>query len=122
MKIGNLTINANEVQNSANQDSGAGDQTEGGEQTGDADKRSGPWKRMDVQSDTAPVEEPQQPQAPEPQPTSEKKTYRPPSMRYQSSQPTSTPSGRLRGNKGVAPDIHNEDFFPTLSKSGENKR
>lgn len=81
------------------------------------------FNRIDVQSDGV-VEE----AAPTPRPEQPKETssegptkYRPPGMRHQSQHGSSAPS-RLRQHKGVAPDIHNEDYFPTLNKSGDNKK
>lgn len=129
LKIGNLTINANQESNSVNQEAGSGDQTEGGEPGQDSERKAGPWRRIDVQTESVQEEAPR--------PVVEKKpetpvgaasagnipgAYKPPSMRNQSSQPTSGPPLRTRGMRGVAPDIHNEEFFPTLSKGGDNKK
>lgn len=128
LKIGNLTIGANQESSSANQETGSGDQPEGSETGQETERKAGPWKRIDVQDLPPPVVQEEAPRPVEKKPeapapaSSTGSVYKPPSMRFQSSQPSSAPSSRLRGNKGGAPDIHNEDFFPTLSKSGENKK
>ncbi|KAF7270588.1 protein CDV3 homolog [Rhynchophorus ferrugineus] len=119
LKIGNLTINADQDNSSGNQETGSGDQQDGNELGHDSEKKSGPWNRMGAQAETVAVEEPP------PKPTVEKKSeapasaYVPPSMRsvYKTQVTSRTWSG-----KGSAPDIHNEDFFPTLSKSNELKK
>ncbi|CAG9760285.1 unnamed protein product [Ceutorhynchus assimilis] len=127
LKIGNLTINANQ-DNIGHQESGSGDQQEGLEHSEDAERKSGPWNRMDS-TNQAEEENPspppkvvvvEKPTIPEPS-TGLKTTYKPPAL-VRSLNATSAAPARLRGNRGAAPDIHNEDFFPTLSgkkKSGE---
>lgn len=94
--------------------------TDGGDK-----KVAGPWKRIDIEVQEAPeppkVEVVRKMEAPQIKLTAGG-AYVPPSMRGQSQQPQSgggqQPS-RLRSK--VAPDIHNEEFFPTLSK-GDHKK
>ncbi|KAL1501669.1 hypothetical protein ABEB36_006959 [Hypothenemus hampei] len=122
LKIGNLTINPEKVNSSHNQDTESGEQMDGSETTTEPEKKSGPWKRLSVQPEPIQQEEivVEAPNIPTP---IEPKTYRPPSLRNQSGQSSSNQApSRGRGpNKAGAPDIHNEEFFPTLNKSGDKK-
>ncbi|XP_066157403.1 protein CDV3 homolog [Euwallacea fornicatus] len=126
LKIGNLTINPNEEIGSLSQDLASGDQTNGSELTAEGEKKAGPWRRMDVpQESPQQQEEPPRPVEKKQEPTkaaSETTTYRPPAMRHHNTAPSIPTLGRLRGNRGAAPDIHNEEYFPTLSKTGDGKR
>lgn len=86
----------------------------GQEESGnDQDKKSGPWKRMASSEQPAPPPEPEKPVEP---PPSRATTggYVPPHLRNQTASQVSQPS-RLKSK--TAPDIHNEEFFPTLSGS-----
>lgn len=83
----------------------------------ETDKKMGPWKRIDATTEIPEEIKPkiieekvQQPQ--------QKQSYVPPSLRS-TGQPVVQQS-RLRSK--AAPDIHNEEFFPTLSKTGEHKK
>lgn len=83
------------------------------------DRKVGPWKRIEVSEVMIPQEEPPKVEEKVATPSNVKGKYVPPSFRN-SGQPQVQPS-RLKTK--VAPDIHNEEFFPTLSKTGDfNKK
>jgi len=124
LKIGNLTLNA-ENENATGAQDGNYEQ----QQTFDDDgkeserKNTGPWKKMELEAPAAAVLPP---------PKEEKKievntpnvvggAYVPPSMRNQVQQPQQ-PLQPTRLRAKVAPDIHNEDYFPTLSSTKEGGR
>lgn len=48
LKIGNLTINADQENSSGNQETGSGDQQDGNELGHDSEKKPGPWKRYEI--------------------------------------------------------------------------
>lgn len=97
---------------------------------------SGPWKRVDQhkQKDKVVVEQkengqPEKVQHDEEPPKRSTGTYVPPSMRNQQLRGSSQSSSgggsgrelqpmRMRGARAAAPDIHNEDYFPTLAAGG----
>ncbi|XP_072391688.1 protein CDV3 homolog [Diabrotica undecimpunctata] len=114
LKIGNLTIG----QNSESSTTGAKETTEQQQEDEpgqDAEKKSGPWKRIDVgEAEVEKVEYKPEPILPN---VSKTGTYIPPSLR--SSGQTQVQSTRLNRTK-AAPDIHNEEFFPSLS--GDHKK
>lgn len=126
LKIGNLTIGSSGEGNANTQDNTT-EQQQGYDSGNDSDKKVGPWKRMDVEA--APAEEPAPPpKQPEPQPAVAKpveptrSTYVPPSMRGQQQQQTQQPLQASRLRSKVAPDIHNEEYFPTLAGSKSDRR
>ncbi|XP_030750660.1 protein CDV3 homolog [Sitophilus oryzae] len=123
LKIGNLTINADQENNLNNQDAGSGDQQDGADSNQDCEKKPGPWKRIDVQTDAV-IEEPPKPVEKKPEtPSTNLQAYKPPSLRYSTSQPsTNYPRTKASRFGSTAPDIHNEEYFPTLSKSNESKK
>lgn len=84
----------------------------------DIERKVGPWKRIDPTLE-APEEPPkivEEKVQPHPQLTN--KSYVPPSLRN-AGQP---PVQQSRHKSKAAPDIHNEEFFPTLSKTGDHKK
>lgn len=88
----------------------------------DGDKKVGPWKRMDgdsAQEDVPVVEKKPEP-APVKPPSGVTGAYVAPSRRESSQQQTHIQPSRMRSK--VAPDIHNEEFFPTLSKTSDNRK
>ncbi|CAH1364463.1 unnamed protein product [Tenebrio molitor] len=119
LKIGNLTI-ASPTDGSTGATETNTEQQQGFDDSGqDNEKKMGPWKRVDSEVQEEPVkvvEKKVEPPAPKPGPGG---AYVPPSMRNQSSQPQIQPS-RLRSK--AAPDIHNEEFFPTLSKTSDHRK
>lgn len=111
LKIGNLTISANSDVDES--DSNTDQQQPQYDESGnEIEKKTGPWKRVDTEiaekEEKKPVEQP-------PPPVTDNK-YKPPNLRMQ--QPVQT---RLRSSK-MAPDIHNEEFFPTLSGSKSDRK
>lgn len=118
MKIGNLTINS-PAEGTQGVPETSTEQQPGNEETGfDVDRKVGPWKRIDVE-----VMQQEEPVKVEKKvveaPTRQGGAYVPPSMRNQSQQPQ-VQTSRLRTK--AAPDIHNEEYFPTLSKTGDHKK
>lgn len=124
MKIGNLTISSSGEGNTNTQDN-ITEQQQGYDSGNDSEKKVGPWKRLDVET-----EEPVQPQKqPEPQlpPTKPSEpssnVYIPPiRLRGQQQQQPQQPLQPSRLRSKVAPDIHNEEYFPTLAGSKSDRR
>ncbi|XP_019868605.1 protein CDV3 homolog isoform X2 [Aethina tumida] len=118
LKIGNLTINANQ-ENSAGTTETSNEQQSGCDESGsDTDKKVGPWKRIDEQQQQ---EEPKPERKPEPEPPKVTKgAYVPPNMRNPQAQQPTVQNNRLKSK--AAPDIHNEEFFPTLSRTNDHKK
>ncbi|KAJ8925916.1 hypothetical protein NQ315_009768 [Exocentrus adspersus] len=117
LKIGNLTLSANTEGSSDQKETYNAEQQQEDESGLEVDKKVGPWKRIDpneVQEEPKKEEKKVEP----PQPTVVKGAYVPPSLRN-SGQPQIQPS-RLKSK--AAPDIHNEEYFPTLSKTGDHKK
>ncbi|CAG9813781.1 unnamed protein product [Phaedon cochleariae] len=122
LKIGNLAITANSDGNQSAKEPNSEDSKED-EMGQEMEKKSGPWKRIDpneVQEEVVVVKE-KRPE-PTPAPSESKSSYVAPRLR-------STPGGGggqqvapLRHRSKVAPDIHNEESFPGLSKTGDYKR
>lgn len=116
MKIGNLTLNANTEANTGPKEQNV-EQQEENESGQEADRKVGPWKKID------PNEAPEEPkvekkvEAPPPKPSTG--SYVPPGLRGASSQPQVQPS---RFKSKTAPDIHNEESFPILARSGDFKK
>lgn len=111
MKIGHLTIN-DSLDAESDDERGTGENSSDGESGEGGTKHSGPWKKPDL-----PPEAPEVTAPPAPPPVTSGNTggisggsYKAPHLR---NQPTFT-SPRPRG-RNVAPDIHSEEYFPTLS-------
>lgn len=116
LKIGNLTISSHPDGNSSNVENNSEQQPVYDDSGNEVEKKVGPWKKVNVEMNldkenekTVEVEEqhhqPQQQQQPQ------QSVYISPALRNQPAQPIQ-PS-RLRSK--AAPDIHNEEYFPTLS-------
>lgn len=121
LKIGNLTINSNAEGASGNPENNPEQQQQYDESGNEIEKKVGPWKRMDNKEEVEVVKEEKKPD-PVPIVTTPNVTsggtYIPPSLRNQQPVQPLQPS-RLRSK--VAPDIHNEEFFPCLSGSKDKK-
>lgn len=109
LKIGHLSISAageGSAGNNDNSEAPTGQDESGNE----PDKKQGPWKRM-ASEQQPPPPEPEKPVEPPP-PRATTGGYVPPHLR---NQPSQIQPSRLKSK--AAPDIHNEEFFPTLSGS-----
>lgn len=118
MKIGNLTINPNADGTSSNAENNSEQQQGYDESENDMEKKVGPWKRIDSDAPEKEVVE----RKPEPVATgaaSTPSTYIPPSLR---NQPPQQPLQAARLRSKAAPDIHNEESFPTLSGSRSEQK
>lgn len=123
MKIGNLTISSNADGNQSNVENNSEQQPVYDDSGNEVEKKIGPWKKVNVEMNvekendkTVDVQEPvhQQPQ----QQQSQQSVYISPALRNQPAQPVQ--QSRLRSK--AAPDIHNEEYFPTLSGSKNTDR
>ncbi|XP_056638663.1 protein CDV3 homolog [Diorhabda carinulata] len=115
LKIGNLTIGQN-VESSNTGAKEISEQQPEDEPGQETEKKSGPWKRIDVtEVEVEKVEVKTDPILPN---VSKTGAYIPPSMRGSGGQTHVQPT-RLNRSK-AAPDIHNEEFFPSLS--GDHKK
>lgn len=87
--------------------------TQGSDDGGnEPDRKSGPWKRVDTEVSAAPPVVEEKPVEPQPAPARPAASgYVAPHLRNQTVQ-QQQPS-RLKSK--AAPDIHNEEYFPTLS-------
>lgn len=114
LKIGNLTIQP-QPEGASGAKECVDEQQQESEPGLEMEKKIGPWKRIDSEFQEEPPkliieEKVQQPQ--------QKQSYVPPSLRN-AGQP---PVQQSRNKSKTAPDIHNEEFFPTLSKTSEHKK
>lgn len=106
LKIGNLTLNES-IDAESDDEKGTGDNSSDGESGEGGLKHSGPWKKPEL---------PPQPEVteiapPPPPPVTSGSSYKPPHLRNIQ---TVAASPRQRA-KNVAPDIHSEEYFPTLN-------
>jgi len=127
LKIGNLSINSPEG-NGGNTENFS-EQNQGDETGSEIEKKAGPWKRIDsemaereIEKKTEPVPAVSTPvaaaaAAAAPPATS---VYVPPGMRNPQQQQQPLQSSRLRSK--AAPDIHNEEYFPSLASSKSDQR
>ncbi|XP_017893453.1 protein CDV3 homolog [Ceratina calcarata] len=106
LKIGNLTVNES-VDAESDDEKGTGDNSSDGESGEGGTKHSGPWKKPELAPQPEVIET-----APPPLPpvTSSGSSYKPPHLRVQPSAPSPRPRA-----KNIAPDIHSEEYFPTLN-------
>ncbi|XP_050454859.1 protein CDV3 homolog isoform X1 [Cataglyphis hispanica] len=108
LKIGHLTVN-DSIDAESDDERGTGENSSDGESGEGGTKHTGPWKKPDL-----PPEAPEVTVAPAPAPPVTTSTggssYKAPHLR---NQPTFT-SPRPRG-RNIAPDIHSEEYFPTLN-------
>lgn len=118
LKIGNLTIGQNvETSNTGTKETSEQQpEDEPGQET---ERKTGPWKRIDVTTTEVEVEKVEVKPDPILPNVSKTGTYIPPSMRGGSGGPTQVQPTRLNRSR-AAPDIHNEEFFPSLS--GDHKK
>ncbi|CAL7950666.1 unnamed protein product [Xylocopa violacea] len=108
LKIGNLTLNES-IDAESEDEKGTGDNSSDGESGEGGTKHSGPWKKPELPPQ---AEEPEVAAPPPPPAATVGNSYRAPHLRKV--QPVTTPSPRQRA-KNVAPDIHSEEYFPTLN-------
>lgn len=108
MKIGNLTINES-VDVESDDEKGTMDNSSDGESGEGGPKHLGPWKKPELlpQPEVTEVVA----AAPPPPPVTSGSSYKPPHLR--NVQPVAA-SPRQRA-KNIAPDIHSEEYFPTLN-------
>ncbi|KAJ8934610.1 hypothetical protein NQ318_002954 [Aromia moschata] len=115
LKIGHLTIGSNPEGNPSTKETSVEPQQE--DDSGqEMEKKVGPWKKIDpneVQEEVR-VEKKVEP----PPPNVTRGAYVPPSLRNAGQPPVQ--ATRLKSK--AAPDIHNEEYFPTLSKTGDYKK
>lgn len=119
LKIGNLTINTNADGSSGSAENNSEQQQIQYDDAGnEIEKKVGPWKKVDVEVVEKEEKKIESQPPPPSQIVSSGGAYIPPSKRNQPQQTAVQPS-RLRSK--VAPDIHNEEYFPTLSGSKDRK-
>lgn len=106
MKIGNLTLNES-IDAESDDEKGTGDNSSDGESGEGGLKHSGPWKKPEL----PPQSEVTEIAPPPPPPVTSGSSYKPPHLRNIQ---TVAASPRQRA-KNVAPDIHSEEYFPTLN-------
>lgn len=108
LKIGNLTVDeAQETE--TNDERGEGENNSDGESGEAGTRHSGPWKRPEQ-----PPPQPEPEPAPvAPQPATGGSSYTAPHLRNAQSV-SASPRQRMRN---TAPDIHSEEYFPTLSSA-----
>lgn len=82
------------------------------------ERKVGPWKRIDANAEVPEEPKPQIVEEKAPQPQQKTSSYVPPSLRN-AGQPVVQ---QTRQRSKAAPDIHNEEFFPTLMKTGDHKK
>ncbi|CAG9860315.1 unnamed protein product [Phyllotreta striolata] len=122
LKIGNLTVTANsENTTNASSKENTHDQDEEEEESGQETetKAPGPWKSINVTSEAVvdvPVETVEE--AVPDHANVKSGRYLPPSMRFAGQAPAQS---RSTNRSKAAPDIHNEEYFPTLSKNEPRK-
>ncbi|XP_076647017.1 protein CDV3 homolog [Halictus rubicundus] len=118
LKIGNLTLNES-LDAETDDEKATEDNSSDGESGEGGGKHLGPWKKTDLPPQPQPeVVEPAVAPPPQPAVTSKGSSYKPPHLR--NVQPVAA-SPRPRG-KNIAPDIHSEEYFPTLnSKQPSNE-
>lgn len=108
MKIGNLTVNES-VDAESEDEKHTVDNSSDGESGEGGGKHSGPWKKPELPPQVPEVVEEAPP--PPPPPVTTGSSYKPPHLR--NIQPMAA-SPRQRA-KNIAPDIHSEEYFPTLN-------
>ncbi|CAH0551996.1 unnamed protein product [Brassicogethes aeneus] len=121
LKIGNLTINPNAEASQGTTETSTEQQSGYDETHPDVGekKAQGPWKRIDSDQQQ---EEPKPEKKPEPVQQEQPKirgAYVPPSMRNPSAQPQ-VQNNRFKSK--AAPDIHNDEYFPSLSKTSDHRK
>lgn len=126
LKIGNLTMNTNNEGVAGNVgETNTEQHAQGSDEPGqESDRKVGPWKKIDSSEQPQVVEEPPKvvpEKKPEQQaPVTKSGAYVPPGMRNPTAPQYQTPASRLKSK--AAPDIHNEENFPTLSGDYKKNR
>ena len=119
LKIGNLSINSPEGNTGGAEN--FMEQQQGDESGSEVEKKAGPWKRIDSETSEVEIEKKTEPipVAPTTTASSTPNVYVPPIMRNSQQQQHVT-SSRLRSR--MAPDIHNEEYFPSLTGAKSEQR
>ncbi|XP_032691444.1 protein CDV3 homolog [Odontomachus brunneus] len=114
LKIGHLTVN-DSLDAESDDERGTGENSSDGETGEGGTKHTGPWKKPDLPPETPEVTAPPAP----PPSTTTGSSYKPPQLRNLI---TFINSGapRSRG-RNVAPDIHSEEYFPTLNSKPQQQ-
>lgn len=116
LKIGHLTVN-DSIDAESDDERGTGENSSDGESGEGGTKHTGPWKKPDLPP--APeVPEVTAPPAPPPTTTTGGSSYKAPHLRNVINYINS--STRPRG-RNVAPDIHSEEYFPTLNSKPQQQ-
>lgn len=111
LKIGHLTVN-DSIDAESDDERGTGENSSDGESGEGGTKHSGPWKKPDKPPEAQEVAAP-----PAPPPTTTATTgssYKAPHLRNVIAYTNSGSAPRSRG-RNIAPDIHSEEYFPTLN-------
>lgn len=110
LKIGNLSVKET-IDVESDDERGTGDNSSDGE-IGEATSKIGPWKKPEAPQQAEAIEEVTAvaAAAPATQAISTYNSYVPPHLRN----PVAMSAPRPRA-KNIAPDIHSEEYFPTLS-------
>lgn len=118
LKIGNLTITANSENSSTGGNKENAELQQEDEPGQEVEKKAGPWKRIDVNNEVE-VEKVVEVRPIETNlPNVKSGAYVPPSLRFSGQTPAQS---RNVNRSKAAPDIHNEEYFPTLSKTDHKK-
>ncbi|KAK5648444.1 hypothetical protein RI129_003336 [Pyrocoelia pectoralis] len=121
LKIGNLSINSPEGAPGSAEN--FLEQQQGDESGSEVDKKAGPWKKIDSETSEVATEKKTEPIISTPTTTasSTPNVYVPPVMRNsQQQQQQQLSSSRLRSK--MAPDIHNKEYFPSLTGAKSDQR
>lgn len=114
LKIGHLTVN-DSLDAESDDERGTGENSSDGETGEGGTKHTGPWKKPDL-----PPEAPEVTAPPAPPPVATTgNSYKPPQLRNVVTF-TNSNSPRSRG-RNVAPDIHSEEYFPTLNSKPQQQ-
>lgn len=113
LKIGNLSVKET-IDQDSDDEQGTGDNSSDGE-TGESGMKPGPWKKPEQQQQQQESVEIVTP--PPPPPVKSSSSYKPPHLRKPNKSMSASPKPRA---KNIAPDIHNEEYFPTLSSKPQS--
>ncbi|KAB0803407.1 hypothetical protein PPYR_00377 [Photinus pyralis] len=123
LKIGNLSINLPE--GTPGNAENFSEQQQGDESGSEVDRKAGPWKKLDSETAEVEVQKKTEPVIPAPAPIqpSTPNVYVPPVMRNSQQQQHQQQLSASRLRSKMAPDIHNEEYFPSLTGAkGEQRR
>lgn len=125
LKIGNLTINP-QSENGAGADGSETQEIIYDEAGNEVEKQVGPWKRMESThvggGEPPKVVEEKKPDPTGPMPNVVGSAYVPPSKRNQPDHHQERTLQPTRLRHKAAPDIHNEEYFPTLAGNKDGRR